>query len=89
MDLALLIEDAFGALSRVRVYRDSGINFDGSTRYLAGVVDRYAHLDQQSHSEDELPKHKVGHPLGLFSHDLLSHQHLRVGMILRVPRTAL
>jgi hypothetical protein len=49
LDLALLIDaSAFGALSRVRMYRSvgSGINIDGSTRYLAGVVDRYAHPDQ-------------------------------------------
>ena len=53
LGLALLIDaDAFGALGRVRMYRGSGINIDGSTRYLAGVVDRYAHPDQQSHSED-------------------------------------
>ena len=53
LGLALLIDaDAFGALGRVRMYRGSGMNIDGSTRYLAGVVDRCAHPNQQSHSED-------------------------------------
>jgi hypothetical protein len=43
----LLIDaDVFGALGRVRMYWGSGTNIDGSTRYLAGVVDRYAHPDR-------------------------------------------
>ena len=47
LDLVLLIDaDVFGALGRVRMYWGSGTNIDGSTRYLAGVVDRYAHPDQ-------------------------------------------
>ena len=44
LDLALLIDaSAFGALGRVRSDRGSRGNIDGGTRYLAGVVDRYAH----------------------------------------------
>jgi hypothetical protein len=49
LDLALLIDaSAFGALGRVRKYRSVcwGISIDGSTGYLAGVVDRYAHPDK-------------------------------------------
>ena len=30
----------------VRSYRGSRTNIDGGTRYLAGVVDRYAHPNQ-------------------------------------------
>jgi hypothetical protein len=90
LDLALLIDARdFDALSRVRSYRGSRANIDGGTGYLAGVVDRYAHPDQQNHSEDQLPEHKVRHSLRLFSHDLLSHQNLCIGVILRVLRTAL
>jgi hypothetical protein len=47
---------------------------DGSTRSLASVVDRDTQPNQYSRSDNYLPEREVGHPPGLFSHGLLSHQ---------------